>query len=95
MKKRMTSRAGIRTIMAKLHRLPENRIVALADSGELRKIAEEAISNSKQRGLSVTIVEHGVMYRVSPRGERKKIKEVQPALAKYRKGQVFHIKAAS
>lgn len=92
MKRRRHSRIG--QVVSK-HLFPEDRIVKLADNGTLRKIAERAIRQSRSLGLSVTIVEHGVIYRITPQGERVKIKELQPVKALYKRGHIFSIKAAS
>lgn len=86
--------SSIRRVVSK-SLFPEDRIVALAESGVLRKIAEHAIRQSKAMGLPVTIVEDDVLYRVMPNGSKIKIKDLKPVKSVYKRGHIFNIKAAS
>jgi len=74
---------------------PEDRIMALAKSGVLRKIEEQAISQSRAPGLPVTIVEDEILYRIMPDGQKVKPKALQPAKSIYKLGHIFSVKAAS
>lgn len=81
--------------MEKNYRDPESQIERLVRKGDFKEIARKAIRHSWSMGLPVTVVEEGVLYRVMPDGGRIYLKEVEPARMKYRKGQIFAIKAAS
>lgn len=86
--------SSIRRVVAKAN-FPEDRIMALVESGVLKKIAEKAIRHSKALGLPVTIVEDNVLYRIMPDGKRVTLKRLQPVRSSFKRGQVFSIKAAS
>jgi hypothetical protein len=86
--------SSIRRVVSK-GLFPEDRIVSLAESGVLKKIAERAIHQSKALGLPVTIVEDGILYRIMPDGCKIKIKDLPPVKSIYKRGHIFSIKAAS
>lgn len=86
--------SSIRRVVAKAN-FPEDKIVALAESGVLKKIAEKAIRHSRALGLSVTVVENDVLYRIMPDGKRITLKRLQPVPCSFKRGQVFSVKAAS
>ncbi len=68
---------------------PEKVIVTLARKGFLARIGEKAIESSHRKGLSITILENGSIYRVSPDGSKKLIKRIHLHTHTYATGKLF------
>jgi hypothetical protein len=66
---------------------PEAVIVRLAKTGKLAAAGKRAMQSSLQKGLSVTILENGKIYRVYSNGDRKLIKSISPPKHKYITGK--------
>lgn len=68
---------------------PESEIVKLAKKGSLAIVGEREVKESHRLGLSVTILEDGKIYRVSPAGKRRFVKAITRAKKTYTTGKVF------
>jgi hypothetical protein len=68
---------------------PERRIAGLAKRGFIRSAGQDAIAASFKRGLSVTVLENGVIYRLHPDGKRTIVKRHFPNRKKYPSGKML------
>ena len=67
---------------------PELNIGRLAKQGAIATAARRAIAASFKKGLSVTVMENGVIYRLHPDGKRTVIKKQKAGRKKYTTGKV-------
>jgi len=67
---------------------PETVIMRLVRSGKLAGAGQRAMRSSLQKGLAVTILEDGKIYRVYPNGSRKLIKSISSPKRKSMTGKV-------
>ena len=67
---------------------PEKRITLLARQGLIKNACQNAIAASLKIGLSVTVLENGIIYRLHPDGKRTIIKKQSPNRKKYPSGKM-------
>lgn len=68
---------------------PEKRIGALIKSGAIASAGRRAIAASFKKGLSVTVLENNVIYRLHPDGTKTVIKKLTPASKTYSSGKML------
>jgi hypothetical protein len=68
---------------------PEKRIMALVRSGAIASAGRNAIAASFKKGLSVTVLENGVIYRLHPDGTRTAIKRLNNTTKTYTSGKMM------
>lgn len=68
---------------------PEERIGALIKSGAIASAGRNAIAASFKKGLSVTIMENNIIYRMHPDGTKTAIKKITPLTQRFTKGKIF------
>lgn len=68
---------------------PEERIGALIKSGAIASAGRNAIAASFKKGLSVTILENNIIYRMHPDGTKTAIKKITPLTQTFTKGEIF------
>lgn len=66
---------------------PESVIIRLARHGKLSGAGTKAVQSSWQKGIAVTILENGKIYRVYPDGRRKFIKSIPSSKHTYTTGK--------
>jgi hypothetical protein len=81
------SKRAVSSLRDKKKEVPEAVIVRLAQKGKLAAAGQTAMRLSLQRGLPVTILEDGKIYRVYPNGIRKLIKSISQPKRKYLTGK--------
>jgi hypothetical protein len=68
---------------------PEKSIRRLAKQGAIATAGKKAIAASFRKGLSVTVLEDGIIYRLYPDGKRTILKKQIPARKKYTTGKMI------
>ncbi len=68
---------------------PEKRIGRLARQGAIASAGRKAIAASFRKGLSVTVLEAGIIYRLHPDGKRTILKKQTPVRKKYTTGKMI------
>ncbi len=68
---------------------PEKLMLRLARSGTIASAGKKAIAASFKKGLSVTALENGVIYRIHPDGKRTVLKRKPSILKKYVSGTML------
>ncbi len=68
---------------------PEKRIGMLVKSGAIASAGKNAIAASFKKGLSVTVLENGVIYRLHPDGSKTIIKHQHLHTKHYTTGKMF------
>ncbi len=68
---------------------PEKIIDMLIWSGAIASAGKNAIAASFKKGLSVTVLENGIIYRLHPDGSRTAIKKVRGAAKVYSTGKML------
>ena len=67
---------------------PEKRIIWLARQGSIKSAGQNAIAASFKSGLSVTVLENGIIYRLHPDGKKTIVKKQSPNRKKYPSGKM-------
>lgn len=67
---------------------PEKRITRLARQGSIKSAGQNAIAASFKNGLSVTVLENGIIYRLHPDGKKTVVKKQSPNRKKYPSGKM-------
>ena len=73
----------IRKVSALTKESPETVIMRLVRNGKLADAGRRAMKSSLKKGLAVTILEGGKIYRVYPNGARKLIKSIASPKRRY------------
>lgn len=68
---------------------PEKRIEALIKSSAIASAGRNAIAASFKKGLSVTVLQDNIIYRLHPDGTKTAIKKLVPRAEIFATGKMF------